>query len=184
MFKQLNFNKVQIIVTGLVTSLILTLLLWEHFHGGVPSHHVLDRKDLPKISNWLGAFLLPTLTWTLLSRIKIRIRKQALKLEGYNEDLKILSLFIIGLIIGLLVSISFTYSFKIFLDNVLYIFLLLGLLVPIFYSEFILGFILGMTYTFGAVLPTIFILVIATVGFLLFKFIRPLFLKLFKPSKT
>ena len=184
MFKQLNFDKLQILATGIVTTLILSLLLWEHFHGGVPSHHVLDRKDLPEISNWLGALLLPTLTWTLLGRIKIRIRKQTPKSENHNENLKILRLFIIGLILGLAVAISFTYSFKIFLDNVLYIFLILGLLVPIFYSEFILGFILGMTYTFGAVLPTVFILIIATVGLLLFKFIRPLLLKLFKLSKT
>ena len=184
MFKQLNFEKLQILVTGVVTTLILSLLIWEYFHGGVPSHHVLDRKDLPKISNWLGALLLPTLTWILLGRIKIRIRKQASKSENQNENLKILRLFIIGIILGLAVAISFTYSFKIFLDNVLYIFLILGLLVPIFYSEFILGFILAMTFTFGAVLPTVFILIIAVVGLLLFKFIRPQLLKLFNHSKT
>gem|GEM_PF-5307569 len=28
------------------------LLTYEHFNGGVQSHHLLDRRDLPAISNW------------------------------------------------------------------------------------------------------------------------------------
>ena len=182
MSERINFDKVQILVTGIITTFILSLLLWEHFHGGVPSHFVLQRKDLPEISNWWGALLLPALTWILLTRVNRRIKKQAPESENTTEVLKILRLFIIGLIFGLVLAISFAYSFKLFLDNVLYIILILGLIVPIFYSEFILGFILGMTYTFGAVLPTAFVLIIATIGFLLFKLIRPLLLKLFKTS--
>jgi hypothetical protein len=182
MSERINFDKLQILVTGIITTFILSLLLWEHFHGGVPGHYVLQRKDLPEISNWWGALLLPALTWILLTRINRRIKKQAPESENTTEVLKILRLFIIGLIFGLVLAISFTYSFKLFLDNVLYIILILGLIVPIFYSEFILGFILGMTYTFGAVLPTAFVLLIATLGFLLFKLIRPLLLKLFKTS--
>ena len=184
MSERINFDKLQILVTGIITTFILSLLLWEHFHGGVPSHHILQRKDLPEISNWWGALLLPALTWTLLSRIKRRIKKQHSSSESPGEIFKMLRLFIIGLIVGMALAISFTYSFKFFLDNVLYIFLILGLLVPIFYSEFILGFIVSLTYTFGAVLPTAFVLIVATVGFLLFKLVRPLLLKLFITSKT
>ena len=84
------------------------------------------------------------------------------------------------LILGILIAVSFTNGYNLFLDNVLYVFLVLSMIFPIYYSEFILGFILGMTYTFGAILPTIFILIIAAFGFLLYKFIRLLILRVTK----
>lgn len=86
--------------------------------------------------------------------------------------------FFLGLAFAVVLSISFTNNYKPFLDNVLYLLLLLCFIIPVFYSEFILGFILGMTYTFGAILPTVFILIIAAIGFIIYRFIRPLFLKL------
>tara|TARA_R110000850_G_scaffold80862_1_gene173468 strand:+ start:7415 stop:7681 length:267 start_codon:yes stop_codon:yes gene_type:complete len=73
--------------------------------------------------------------------------------------------------------VSFTNEYALILDNVLYVILLLSLLIPIHYAEFILGFVLGMTYTFGAILPTVFILVMAVAGVLIYKFIRPLIVK-------
>jgi hypothetical protein len=104
-------------------------------------------------------------------------------MEKTNEDKKILVRFIIGLLLGITLAISFTNNFKIFLDNVLYIFLVLGFIIPLFSSEFILAFILGMVYTFGAILPTAFVLVMAVIGLLLFKVIRPLLLKLLRTFK-
>ena len=79
-----------------------------------------------------------------------------------------------------MIALSFTNDYKLFLDNVIYIFLLVSFIVPIYYAEFIVGFILGMTYTFGAILPTIFILIIATLGFLAYRFIRPLIIRVIK----
>ena len=181
--RRLNFDRLRILTTGIVTLLIVSLLLWEYFHLGVPSHHILQRKDLPEISNWWGGIFLPIVTWFLLGRINKRASGQEFQLQHRHEYYKILKLFIIGMLLGLALAISFSYDFKIFLDNVLYIFLILGLIIPIFYSEFILGFILGMTYTFGAILPTAFVLIIAAVGLLLFKLIRPLLLKLVKLVK-
>lgn len=173
-----NFIKTRILITGMVTLLIIGLLLWQNFHGGVPGHHILNRGDLPKISNWWGGLLLPILTWLLLSKIENRVSKQASQTQGTkNQNIKTFGLFLLGLIFGILLAASFTNDYKLFLDNVLYILILLSLMVPIYYSEFILGFILGMTYTFGAVLPTLFILIIAAFGFLIYRFIRPLLLK-------
>ncbi|MBZ9731730.1 hypothetical protein LB467_18785, partial [Salegentibacter sp. JZCK2] len=91
---------------------------------------------------------------------------------------KVFRLFIIGLFCAILIAISFTYKYTLFIDNVIYLLLILSLLIPIYYSEFILGFILGMTYTFGAILPTVFILIFAAIGFIIYRFIRPVILKL------
>lgn len=178
-----NFITARILITTFLTISIIGLLLWQHFHGGVPSHHILDRKDLPEISNWLGALLLPILTWLLLDKIENRISKQyLLKQQTKNKNTRILGLFLLGLVFGIVLAISFINNYKPFLDNILYIFLLLSLIVPIYYSEFILGFVLGMTYTFGAILPTVFMLIIAAVGYLIYRFIRPLIMRVRKTS--
>jgi hypothetical protein len=170
-----------LIITAVISVLIVGLLVWDYFHGGVPSHHILDQKDLPSISNWWSGILLPVLTWILLGRIKSNIEKQTKSESHYKSEIKnILWRFGIGLVFGIMLSVSFTNGFKFFLDNVLYILLILSFFIPIFYSEFILGFVLGMTYTFGAILPTGFILIIAAIGFLIYRFIRPLIIKLLK----
>lgn len=171
----------RIFLTGIVTVLIFGLLFWEYFHSGVPSHHILQQKDLPEISNWWGGLLLPVLTWILLGRIERRLNKQDLLTQRTkNKNIKIIGLFLLGLILGISIVLSFANDYKLFLDNVLYVFLVLSLIFPLYYSEFILGFILGMTYTFGAILPTIFILIIAALGFLIYRFIRPLILRVTK----
>lgn len=175
------YNSTRIVFVGMVTVLIVGLLLWEYFHNGVPSHHILDRKDLPEISNWWGGLLLPFLTWFLSGRIKKRLHDQNSLIQQDNrQNFKISMLFLLGLILGILIAVSFTNNYYLFLDNVLYILLVLSLVFTIYYSEFILGFILGMTYTFGAILPTIFILIIAALGFLIYKFIRPIILRWLK----
>ncbi|MFS8083441.1 MAG: hypothetical protein ACMG51_08320 [Ginsengibacter sp.] len=171
-----TFLVARILITCFLSILILGLLLWQHFHGGGPSHHILARKDMPEISNWWGVLLLPILTWILLIRIENRINNQGILTQ--RSKIRIFVLFFLGLILGIVLAISFANNFKSFLDNFLYIILILSLFVPTYFSEFILGFILGMTYTFGAVLPTAFMLIIAIFGFLIYRFIRPLFLRL------
>ncbi|MEO8780207.1 MAG: hypothetical protein ABI389_16275, partial [Rhodanobacter sp.] len=41
------------------------LLVHEHYTSGVRSHHLLDRPDLPAISNWFGLIVMPVLGWLL-----------------------------------------------------------------------------------------------------------------------
>ncbi|MDP1842732.1 MAG: hypothetical protein Q8K64_04870 [Sediminibacterium sp.] len=168
----------RIFLTSTVTIMILGLLFWQYFHSGVPSHHILQQKDLPEISNWWGGLLLPVLTWILLGRIEKRNNIQVTLIQlAKDQHIKIIGLFLLGLILGISIAMSFTNDYKLFLDNVLYVLLIFSLIFPVYYAEFILGFILGMTYTFGAILPTIFILIIAALGFLIYRFIRPLILR-------
>lgn len=172
-------NKIKTIIVGLVTALIFTFLLWEHFHGGVTSHHILHSEDLPAISNWWSGLLLPILTWFLLSRVEKRLDQNGTETQQSNNAMnKVVWIFMVGLVLGIVLAASFTYAFRPFLDNVLYIIIVLSFFIPLYYAEFILGFILGMTYTFGAILPTVFILVIAGIGWVTYRYIRPLILRL------
>lgn len=176
-----NLKKLRLIITVIISVLILGLLIWDYFHDGVPSHHILDQKNLPAISNWWSAILLPILTWILLGKIKSRIENQTKIDSQYKSAItRVLVRFSIGLVFGIILSVSFINNYKPFLDNVLYLLLILSFIAPIFFSEFILGFVLGMTYTFGAILPTAFILIMAAIGFVIYRFIRPLIMKLAK----
>ena len=174
-----NLTKTKALIVGVVTFLIFSFLFWEHFHGGVTSHHILDQQDLPSISNWWSGILLPTLTWFLLCRIEKKLDKKISQTQQTNNFFStVFWLFLTGLAFGILLSISFTNEYKPFLDNVLYIIIILSFIIPVYYSEFILGFILGMTYTFGAIIPTVFILIIAVIGLVAYRFIRPIILSL------
>lgn len=174
-----NLLKIKALIVGVVTFLIFGFIFWEHFHGGVTSHHLLHQQDLPSISNWWSGILLPILTWFLLSRIEKRIDRKISQTQQTNKAVStVFWLFITGLAFGILLSTSFTNEYKPFLDNVLYIIIILSLIIPVYYSEFILGFILGMTYTFGAIIPTVFILIVAVIGLVAYKFIRPTILSL------
>ena len=62
-------------LTVVATLALWSLLLWQHFHQGVPAHHLLDNPDLPVVSNWYGGLLLPVLAWGLLSLTRRRMIK-------------------------------------------------------------------------------------------------------------
>ena len=158
---------------GIVTVGILSLLIWNHDYGGVPSHHILHREDLPKISNWWGGLLLPLLTWFLLYRIQRRIIRHD---NGNSEMSKYLKHTIYRfagfLLFGILLSVFFTLGFSEIPEYMIFGLFLISLFVPIYREECILGFVLGMTFTFGAVLPTGVGTILALIGVVLYQYVR------------
>jgi hypothetical protein len=127
-------------LTVLATLAELAHLTWEHYHGGVLTHHVLHRPDLPAISNWWGALLIPALAFFLSGRIDKRAPSYAA--------------FFGSMLFGALLSAAFVSGHDAILS---YMFLgvsVIALVLPIYRAENVLGFVLGMTFTFGAVLPT------------------------------
>ncbi len=52
--------------------------------------------------------------------------------------------------------------------------LLLALFLPIYKSEYFLGFVLGMSYTFGALLPTGFSAIVALIAVVIYNYVRPI----------
>jgi hypothetical protein len=171
-------------LTGLVTLAELAHLTWEHFNGGVISHHILHRADMPAISNWWGVLLLPALTWFLTGRIQRRIAlRSGGKEAGSKLPVHVLAGFVGSLLFGILLSVAFTNHYE---SIALYLFqgmLLLALLLPIYRAECVLGFVLGMTFTFGAVLPTVVGSIIGALSAVIHLFLRPALVRLWNSLK-
>jgi hypothetical protein len=169
--------KTRLYFTGIVTISIWSLLAWNYYHGGVPSHHILHRQDLPAISNWWGGLLLPLLTWFLLYRIQQRLLSDNIEKSNVLKlPANILYGFTGGLIFGILLSVFFTFAYTDIPEYLIIGLLPLALFFPIYRAECILGFVIGMTFTFGVVLPTAFGAILALIGAILYRYIRPVVL--------
>ena len=155
----------------------LAHLTWEHFHGGIRSHHFLNSADMPAISNAWGALLLPLLTWFLSTYIQKRI---ALTSDAKDSSQKLPTSIVVGflgaLLFGILLSASFTNGYETITEYLFMGVLLLALLLPVYRAECVLGFVLGMTFTFGAILPTLVASVIAAFSAVVHLCVRPVFM--------
>ena len=168
-----TFIKIRLFITGIVAVGIWSLLLWDYYHGGVPSHHMLHQEDLPAISNWWGGLLLPLLTFFLTYRVQKRIISDK---DNKSNHLKLLTnyiySFIFALFFGILLSVFFTHGYSDLSGYMIYGLFLLALFFPIYRAEYLLGFVIGMTYTIGAVLPSIVGAIFALIGFVIYQYVR------------
>ncbi len=169
-----TFFKIRLYFTAVVSVAIWSLLVWNHYHGGVPSHHLLARKDMPSISNGWGAIVLPLLAWFLSYRVQKRLDKNT---TATSIPTEILYGFFGALLFGIVLSTFYTWGYKDIPGYMINGLLLLELFFPIYRAECLLGFVMGMTFTFGAVLPTVVGSVFALIGAVLYLFVRSLLLK-------
>ncbi len=133
----------------------LVHLAWEHFHGGVRSHHILNRADLPAISNAWGVLLLPAMAWFLSRRVQTRIASQTGGRDATaTPPMTVVTGFFGALLFGTFFAGTFAFGYEEVTGYLFQGLIVLALLLPIYRAECVLGFVLGMTFTFGAVLPT------------------------------
>lgn len=168
--------KTRLYIIALVTLAIWSLLAWNHYHGGVPSHNILAREDMPSISNWWGGVLLPLLTWFLLYRIQRRIKSLDEKSDA-KLPLNVVYGFAGALLFGVLLSTFYTLGYADIPGLMVNSIFIIALFFPIYRAECLLGFVIGMTFTFGAVLPTGIGSIFALIGAVLYLLVRPLLLK-------
>jgi hypothetical protein len=165
-------------LTILVLLAELAHLTWEYFHGGVRIHHVLHRSDMPAISNWWGVLLLPALTWFLTGRIQRRIALDSGNEAASKIPASVVAGFVGSLLVGILLSFAFTNDYEATASYLSLGMFLLALLLPVYRAECLLGFVLGMTFTFGALLPTVFGSIIAAVSAVVHLYVRPVVMRL------
>jgi hypothetical protein len=133
---------------------------------------------MPSVSNWWGALVLPLLAWFLSYRTQKRLtRSQDKNSETSVIPLEVMYGFAGALLFGVALSITYTLGFKDIPGYMINGLLILALFFPIYRAECLLGFVIGMTFTFGAVLPTGIGSIFALIGAVLYLFVRTLLLK-------
>lgn len=170
-------------ITGAVAVCMWALLVWEHTHGGVASHNILHRAGLPAISNWWGGVLLPVLTWVVLGRVQRRaVRPVGVSAGASGGSAQYPRAAILGLVgalaYGALMATSFSLGYSALTSSMFKGAFLLGLALPLYRGEYVLGFVLGMTFVFGAVLPTLAAGFVAAVSAVLYGYVRPTTMRL------
>ncbi len=180
---KIGFKKIGLAVLVTVSIGIWTLLLWQHFHGGVPSHSFMARKDMPSISNWWGGLLLPLLTYFSLFRLQKRLFSGEIKVVSSKQLQSTLLLFIAGLLYAGAMAYCFVTD-KAEINGFLFQGLFLwALIFPLYRAEFFIGFVMGLTYTFGAILPTFIASAFVSISFIAHKYVYPFVLKVFGRKK-
>ncbi|MBN6152621.1 hypothetical protein JR065_20000 [Xanthomonas sp. AmX2] len=146
------------IALGLALVAATLHLGWEYTHGGVKSHHLLDRADLPAISNWWGLIVLPLLGGLAGRTIGHRARSSPSALP------RALVAFVAALAAGVALSMAFVAGNESAASALFLGILVSGLVIPAYRAEYGFGFVLGMTFVFGSVLPGIIALVVAGIS--------------------
>lgn len=155
---------------GLKLALLVAVahLAWEQTHGGVQSHHLLNRDDLPAISNLWGLVVLPALGWLASVVVARRVA------SGKGAIDQALVAFIGALIFGVSLSVAFAAGYDSVTSGLFFGALLAGLVLRTYRAEYAFGFVLGMTFVFGAVLPTMVATVAAAISAVAHLLVRPL----------
>lgn len=137
-------------------------LAWQFANGGVASHHLLHRADMPAISNWWAIALLPVLTWWLTSVVQKRLS------HSKTETLKqVMINFSLAFVYGLVLSQAYIQGHPEISSVLFPAILAFAVFFKVYRGEYVLGFILSMCTVFGAVLPTIFATLMAITAFAL-----------------
>jgi hypothetical protein len=161
-------SRMRLPLTAAVTVAYLSLLAWQHLHGGVPGHSFLARDEMPVISNWWGAIVLPVLTWALTGRVWARLDRAGADAVRADHERRVAALAFTGaLLYGVIMAVGFSTGRTEVSSQLFRALPVLALLLPLFRAEYVLGFVLGLTVTFGAVLPLVIATAVAAVSALL-----------------
>ncbi|MBM3763290.1 MAG: hypothetical protein FJW36_24000 [Acidobacteria bacterium] len=138
-----------------------TFVGFEHFNGGVKTHHFGARRDLPGFSNWLSLLILPLLGMIVAHRANSKQAAHTSKILPPPLAVGAAASFAYGAAL----AGSFLFRFE-QVSLILFVSLfLLSLVLPVYRAEWIFGFVTGMTIAFGSVIPLVFAIVFATISF-------------------
>ncbi|WP_119717972.1 hypothetical protein [Cognatilysobacter tabacisoli] len=151
--------------TAAVAAFVWALLAWEYTHGGVVTHRIMARDDLPGLSNAWGGVLLPALAWFLLGRMQRRLG--AGRDARHRSGRAMLAAFIGAAAYGAAIAYTFTRGPAEAPGVLAQALPVIALLLPIYRAEYVLGFVLAMAYTFGGILPVAFACVVALLAFVI-----------------
>ncbi|MFG6465306.1 hypothetical protein [Roseateles sp. BYS87W] len=119
-------------------------LAWEAMHGGIVTHHLMQRSDWPGLSNAWGLLVVPALAaWAAGRWDGAAAQRRQVAWGG-----------VVALAWGLALSTAFAWPWPAATEVLFFGLLLAALAWPVHRAECLLGWVLGMSWTFGALLPT------------------------------
>lgn len=153
--------------------LTFACILWEYFNGGVVSHHLLAREDLPAFSNWWGLLTVPLLFWIAISIINRRQENEVISKSKFHEnESAVFRRFLLALAFGILLSLLWEFNFRSILQYLILFPILVAFLMPVHLPEYLMGFVLGMVFTFGGILPILFGVILMLLCLIINKLVR------------
>ena len=176
-------KRIRIYLTVAVLLAEIGHLAWEHFHGGIASHHFLNRADMPAVSNAWGLLLLPAISWFLggiaLRRSIATAAAATINAPGGQAEAAGLARgvfvgFFAELLFGASLAATFSLGYQDVTSILFFGMLLLALVFRVYRAECVLGFVLGMTFTFGAILPALVASVTAVISAVAHRVLYPL----------
>ena len=132
----------------------LAQLTTEAFGGGVQGHHLLNRADMPAISNGFGLLTLPA--------IGLALGWRARRAGGFTRTMW--TGLILAFLYGTALATGFEFGAQALMQTLFLGLFLVAVLAPVYRAECIAGFVAGMAFTFGGVLPLLVALVFATIS--------------------
>jgi hypothetical protein len=144
----------------------------------VASHHFLDRRDMPTVSNWWSLAVLPLLGWLAARSARRRTAVDA------RAPLKALAGALGALLVGVAMSVAFVTGHQQVTGDLFFAALAAGVVWPTYRAEYVFGFVLGMAFVFGAVLPTLFALVGAAISAIFHLLVRPAFARALRRARA
>ena len=169
-----RYARLLVLAPLLGAAVAIVQLAWEATHGGIQSHHLLARADLPAVSNLWGLATLPALGW--LAAYFVRRRSAG---SGHAVRRAVVAFFF-ALILGGALSAAFRLDLEDVSAGLFLAAMLAGLVVPTYRAEYLFGFVVGMTWVVGPVLPTIAASLAATISVLAHFVLRPVAVGLYR----
>ncbi len=176
-------KRIRIYLTVAVFLAEIGHLAWEHFHGGIASHHFLNRADMPAVSNAWGLLLLPVMSWflggialrrSIATAAAVTINAPGGQAEAAGLARGVFVGFFAGLLFGASLAATFSLGYQDVTSILFFGMLLLALVFRVYRAECVLGFVLGMTFTFGAILPALVASVTAVISVVAHRGLYPL----------
>lgn len=176
-------KRIRIYLTVAVLLAEIGHLAWEHFHGGIASHHFLNRADMPAVSNAWGLLLLPTISWflggialrrSMATAAAVTINAPGGQAEAAGLARGVFVGFFAELLFGASLAATFSLGYQDVTSILFFGMLLLALVFRVYRAECVLGFVLGMTFTFGAILPALVASVTAVISAVAHRVLYPL----------
>jgi len=150
---------------------------WEATHGGVRSHHLLARADMPAISNWWGLVILPALGWCASRTASVRAKANPGAVA--NAVVALLG----SAVVGAGMSVSFAAGYESATSILFLAAVTAGLVLPTYRAEYAFGFVLGMVHVFGSAIPMIAVSVAAGISAAAHFLVRPAFIALLRRAR-